>query len=192
MKMSRFEKLFVNSDRQSRRTARHAERLLHLVGPPTGALYLEVGCGNGATTLRVAEAFGLDAVGVDVDPEQVRLARERAGSRVQFQAGDATALAFEAEAFDIVLCLKTTHHIPDWLAALREMDRVLKPGGHLVYFDFVLPAPLAALAKALTSSAGFPTLRGLEGFAHQAGFGAVHLSASGFHYEAVWRKAALL
>jgi ubiquinone/menaquinone biosynthesis C-methylase UbiE len=142
MKMSRFEKLFVNSASHSLRVAHRAAERLALADPQPGERYLDVGCGNGAATLHVARRFGLDATGVDLDPAQIDAARRAAASveRVQFVSLDATRLPFPAGHFDIVASHKVTHHIPRWPAAFAEMIRVLRPGGWLLYDDFVLPS----------------------------------------------------
>ena len=78
--MASFEKLFVTSDRHSERVARHAQRLVRLAGPEPGQRVLDVGCGNGATAIQLAQTFGLDATGVDVDPDQIRRGRAAAGT----------------------------------------------------------------------------------------------------------------
>ena len=76
MKMGRFEKSLVNSRMRSRRVSRHAERMLELAEFREGQAYLDVGCGNGAAPLRISRQYGLDVTGVDVDAEQIHLARE--------------------------------------------------------------------------------------------------------------------
>jgi 2-polyprenyl-3-methyl-5-hydroxy-6-metoxy-1,4-benzoquinol methylase len=77
MKMSRFENKFINAAGHSRSVAESAERRLPIV-PYRGRLtYLDVGCGNGTTTLHLATAYRFDVTGIDVDPEQIRLAQGR-------------------------------------------------------------------------------------------------------------------
>jgi hypothetical protein len=103
--------------------------------------YLDVGCGNGAAARLVADTFGMHVVGVDVDPQQIALARNASGDRtdVLFMTADATCLPFEGRRFDIVATNKTTHHVPEWSSALAEMGRVLKPQRYLVYADLKTP-----------------------------------------------------
>jgi SAM-dependent methyltransferase len=185
MRMSAVEKWFVNARRHGDRTARHAEGLVALA-TPRGARYLEVGCGNGTAVRRIAEVFGLQATGVDVDPDQIRLAGQRVPAGVRFLTADARRLPFDAAAFDIVSSFKTTHHVQNWTAALHEMARVVRPGGHLIYFDFVLAAPLAALGRALMPGAGFPTIRAIADLADAVGLDPVHQRRSALHYEVVW------
>jgi SAM-dependent methyltransferase len=81
MRMSRFETRFVNAPLHSRRVAEAAERRLPVV-PYRGRLkYLDVGCGNGTTALHLAAECGFEVTGIDVDPEQIRLALAAAEGR---------------------------------------------------------------------------------------------------------------
>ena len=109
MKMTDFEKRLVNAGRHSRRVAATAVRRLNVVPTRPGQRLLEVGCGNGAAALHVARTLRLAVTGVDVDPDQIALARAAAGSQpgVQFQLADATRLPFDDGAFDIVSTNKT-------------------------------------------------------------------------------------
>ena len=181
MKMGWFEKHFVNSAGHSQRVAEHAERLVRLADPRPGQRLLDVGCGNGAAPVHLARTFGLEATGVDVDPEQIEAAKTHAGGfeRASFLVGDTTSLPFEDGAFDLVFTNKVTHHVPDWQGALAEMARVLKPGGHLVYSDFVAPF-----------GERLPTRRALDRFATERKLNVVRRSRSPFHYTGVFGKPA--
>src|SRR5262245_54338901 len=127
--MTRLEKRLVNSRRKGRAVASQLEALLAPIAPPAGSRYLDVGCGNGAATLAVAQTFQLEATGVDVDPVQIALARaaEAGDARVCFLEADAARLPFADESFDVVVSSKATHHIPAWTEALAEMARVVRP-----------------------------------------------------------------
>ena len=165
MKMSRFEKSFVNHPRHSERVAaRMAARLTSLDVHP-GQRYLDVGCGNGASAIHMARTFGLEVTGVDIDPAQVRAAEEAASEAdgVRFRHRDAAHLPFPDSSFDIVATNKTTHHIPRWREAMAEMARVVKPGGYLVYADLTVPAWMAALLRPVVGrAAGVLTRRDLD------------------------------
>jgi ubiquinone/menaquinone biosynthesis C-methylase UbiE/AcrR family transcriptional regulator len=186
--MSRLEKRLVNSERKSRAVGRRLRELLSLAGPVPGSRHLDVGCGNGAATIAVASAYRLDATGVDLDPGQIALARAAAGDGpVRFLEADATHLPFPDSGFDVVTSSKATHHIPTWLGALAEMARVLRPGGHLVYSDLVVPRPVAWLAGRLTGHAP-PTRRALDRAVEGLGLETVHRRVAPALYEAVLRK----
>jgi ubiquinone/menaquinone biosynthesis C-methylase UbiE len=165
MRMGRVEKLFVNNDGHSQRVGRYAEELLRSVDFEVGGKYLDVGCGNGAAPIHIAQTFGLDVTGVDVDPEQIEAAQARGQGvdNVRFMTIDGTQLPFSEGEFDVIFTNKVTHHIPNWQDAIAEIARVLKPGGYLIYSDFVLPRPVAALGQSIAGNrAGFPTRAALN------------------------------
>lgn len=96
-----------------------------------GKRVLEIGVGLGADHQRFAEA-GADLFGIDLTPRAVehtnrRLALLGLNSRVA--VGDAERLDFPDGFFDVVYSWGVLHHSPDTLAAVREVFRVLKPGG---------------------------------------------------------------
>jgi SAM-dependent methyltransferase len=101
--------------------------LLELLAPRPGERILDLGCGDGALTEKLA-ASGCDVVAVDASPEQVAAARARGlDARVQ----RAEALPFAAE-FDAVLSNAVLHWVKDQPAALAAIHRALTPGGRIV------------------------------------------------------------
>ena len=104
MKMSQLEKLFVNSPVHSREVATQAARRLRLLPIQPHQTYLDVGCGNGAAALQIADEYDLDVTAIDIDPKQIRLARQsaRGQHRIDFLVGDATRLPFDDARFDLV------------------------------------------------------------------------------------------
>ena len=106
---------------------------------------LDVGCGTGTLTLMIAAAKPHTHVtGVDGDPDVLRIAREkagRAGVAVDLVEGLATALPFAEASFDRVTTSLVLHHLTreDKAVALREMHRVLRPGGELHVADWGKP-----------------------------------------------------
>ena len=191
MKMARIEKHFINAADHSRRVAALTERRLRMVPCRTGQKYLDVGCGNGAAALHVANIFGLDVTGIDADPEQIRLAREAAGGRgqIRFVVADATHLPFDAGEFDIVATNKTTHHIPEWENAVAEMARVLRPGGYFIYGDIVMPEWVAGVGRAIAGGRlGFVSSQRLERLVRCQGLDIDHSSARWGSYELVCQR----
>ncbi len=181
MKMRGVEKQFVNSADHSDRVAKEAERRLRDLDPQSGQRLLDVGCGNGGAALRLARVFGLDVVGVDVDPAQIGAATLAAVNTpgAHFVIADATDLPFPNNRFDYVYTNKTTHHVHDWQQAIVEMARVLKPDGHLLFNDFVAPF-----------GRRFPTRRLLNQLAHELALNAAHHHSSPFHYSLILRWSA--
>lgn len=189
MKMGRLEKRFVNAPAHSREVAGHAVARLRHVPLQAGWRYLDVGCGNGAATLHVAGTLRLRAVGVDIDPEQIGLARRSAGTRadVSFVTASATDLPFATASFDIVFTSKTMHHLPDWWRAMDEITRVAAHGGYIVFADLHAPPVLAPLLRlAVRNRAGVFTRLDLE--RRLSGLRRLHRNAGWFHYEAVLLK----
>lgn len=91
---------------------------------------LDVGCGTGANLLMLSE-FG-DAEGVDVSEDALAFCRERGLNQVKL--GAAEALPYDDGTFDLVTALDVVEHLDDDLAGLREMRRVLRPGGRVLLF----------------------------------------------------------
>ena len=186
--MTRLEKRIVNETGHSRRVAEEAVRRLRRVPVQPGWSYLDVGCGNGAAALLVADTFGMRVVGVDVDPQQISLARAAAGNRsdVLFMTADATRLPFDDGRFNIVATNKTTHHVPKWFSAIAEMRRVLEPQGYLIYSDLKTPSWLAWALKPLAGRAGVFTGADLDRCF--ASLQAVHRESGWLHYQAILQK----
>jgi ubiquinone/menaquinone biosynthesis C-methylase UbiE len=191
MKMTDLEKRFVNSPSHSRQVGLHAEKMLQFVDFRAGQRYLDVGCGNGAAPIRLAQKYQLEVTGIDVDPDQIKLAQAHSQSLVKarFLTVSGTQMPFEDGEFDLVATNKVMHHIRNWEDAVREMCRVLKPDGFFIYADFVYPGWLAAAGRLLVGNrAGFPTRRLLEAVFERYGLVVVHRSTSVVNYEAVLRK----
>ncbi|GIG88778.1 SAM-dependent methyltransferase [Plantactinospora endophytica] len=104
-----------------------------------GASLLDVGCGLGVPALRIAARAEVGIVGITVSAEQVRRAGELAtaaglGDRVRFELTDAMAMPFANGSFDAAFALESLIHM-DRRAALREIARVVRPGGRIVLTD---------------------------------------------------------
>jgi SAM-dependent methyltransferase len=99
-----------------------------------GLRVLEIGCGVGTDGLQFARA-GATYTGVDLTAAAVDLARKNfdsAGVPGEFRVSDAENLDFAGDSFDIVYSHGVLHHTPDIEAAVREVHRVLKPGGRAI------------------------------------------------------------
>ena len=103
---------------------------------------LDVGCGTGEITVRLASLYpDASLVGVDLIARHLELARGRAaafGARVAFREADAFALPFADASFDLVVCRHMLQAVPRPEAAMAEMVRVMRPGGriHLLVEDY--------------------------------------------------------
>jgi len=116
-----------------------AARLVGFADLAPGHSVLDVGTGTGVVALQAARTVGINGrvIGVDLSDAMLAAARRKAAEadvsdRVEFHKMDAEALEIEARCFDRVLSLFALLHFPDPLHALKEMFRVLRPGGRLV------------------------------------------------------------
>ncbi len=109
-----------------------------------GQEVLEVGCGTGLVLQRIAR-FASRAQGVDLSPGMLAQARAR---NLDVVEGSATALPFADATFDVSCSFKVLAHIREVDVALREMARVVRPGGH-VLAELYNPISWRGLAKAL-------------------------------------------
>jgi SAM-dependent methyltransferase len=97
-----------------------------------GRRVLDSGCGTAYGTAMLARAGATETVGVDVAPAVIEAARAEAPPDVDLRVGDVTALDFEADYFDLVVCLEVIEHLEERDRALDELARVLAPGGVLL------------------------------------------------------------
>jgi ubiquinone/menaquinone biosynthesis C-methylase UbiE len=134
--------LFLRQDR-----TRSALRLLKDVNrlPTSGARALEVGCGTGGWLPELL-AWGLetpDLAGIDLDTNRVEVARKRFPS-ADLRVGDAAALPWPSDHFDLVVVSTVFSSILDGGIQTRvaaEIERVLNPGGALLWYDLALDNP---------------------------------------------------
>jgi ubiquinone/menaquinone biosynthesis C-methylase UbiE len=121
-----------NYERQMGRWSRQlAPLLIEFVSIPEGAIVLDVGCGTGslATTV-VTLTRAAQIVGIDASKNFIEYARSHAVyPGVSFTTGDAQKLAYPDASFDYCLSSLAINHIKNAPQAVREMQRVTKPGG---------------------------------------------------------------
>jgi ubiquinone/menaquinone biosynthesis C-methylase UbiE len=150
MKLNVFETLLMNNPvRELVQRRYEAPRLARLAKAPTaGSPTLVIGCGRGVDVELAFERFGAArVVAFDIDPAQVERARRRLAGRYErrlaLEVGDAAAMGFADGSFGLVLDFGIIHHVPQWQAAVREVSRVLWPGGQFLFEEI----PGAKLAR---------------------------------------------
>jgi ubiquinone/menaquinone biosynthesis C-methylase UbiE len=144
-------------------------RLVELAAIRDGERVLDVGCGTGTLALLAKRAApGADLVGIDADPEMLAKARAKQGAgAIQFDEGMADDLPYEDASFHKVLSSLVFHHLPRPVkeGAVREIARVLRPGGEFHLADFGPPAGPAmwALSRMVRYGDGASTVDNFAG-----------------------------
>lgn len=119
------------------------DTLAEMADIQNGDRIVDIGCGMGGSSIRLAKRLGCDATGVTLSPVQRRWAAttskfHRVGKRTRFLAEDAEAVAFDDETFDVVWSIECTEHLFDKPAFFQKAARWLKPGGRMaicVWFE---------------------------------------------------------
>ncbi len=164
-------------DRNARFVSELGAEILAWLAPREGERILDLGCGDGALTLKIAEA-GASVTGVDTSEELLRAARE---AGIDARVMDGCALTFQSE-FDAVFSNAALHWMTEPEKVLAGVARALKPGGRFVA-EFGGHGNVAAIITALRSAAWafggdarlahpwyFPTPQAYESLLGLAGF----------------------
>jgi ubiquinone/menaquinone biosynthesis C-methylase UbiE len=170
-----------------------AEQMFEYVSLAAGDRVLDAACGTGIVTRVAAQRFAhlAQITGVDINPGMLEVARAHTpmtGIPIEWHQGDVGALPFADGSFEVVLCQQGLQFVPDPGATLREMRRVLVPGGSLAFTVFSdVPVYYAVLADALTRYVSADAARSclsrytlqdaqmLRQLVENAGFGAVEM-----------------
>jgi ubiquinone/menaquinone biosynthesis C-methylase UbiE len=144
-----------------------AADLVRLAALRPGERVLDVACGTGVVARLASERVGGtgSVAGLDVDPAMLAVARSAApeGMFIEWHAASAEAMPLPDASFDVVLCQMGLQFVPDRNAALREIWRVLAPGGRLLLsVPGPTPRPFGVMAEALARHVG----AGSAGFVH--------------------------
>lgn len=121
------------------------------IGPLAGAQVLDVATGTGLVASELA-GRGARVVGLDQSEEMLAVARVRLGDRVTFVKGEAERLPFADAAFDALTFTYLLRYVDDPAGTMRELARVVRPGGRIAMVEFGVPgaAPLRALWRVHT------------------------------------------
>lgn len=155
MRITHGGELFGNAARYDKHSVRLGGKLYAKVaadaaasGLPDGARVLDVGTGPGRIPRRLAaERPAWEIHGVDLEPRMIEYARAHdPEGRVAFTVGDVTSLPYPDATFDLIVSSLSQHHWADVDGAIRDLRRVLRPGGRLWIYDarFALKRALRA------------------------------------------------
>ena len=106
-------------------TRRYKERVARSITP--GMRILHAGCGWDKTDVSRRYINDCEVVGIDLDSRVAALFHS------EFHLGALTSMPFEADSFDVILCEYVVEHLDDPETAFREMERVLRPGGRMLF-----------------------------------------------------------
>jgi len=134
-----------------RQNARWRHDLVGRVAAGHPTRILDVATGTAGVAIELARRTGAEVVGVDISEPMLRRGRERVSAagldeRIALETGRAEGLRFESGAFDAVSFTYVLRYVADPEATLRELVRVLRPGGVMASLDFFVPPGRAWLA----------------------------------------------
>lgn len=117
-----------------------------------GQRMLDVGCGTGMPAIRLTQATGGTVLGITINQMQVERANDRArqqgvDDRVRFEYANMMELPYADATFDAAWAFESLFHAPDRIQALREIARVVRPGGRIVLADVIEAVPMTEEQK---------------------------------------------
>lgn len=172
MEMTRLEKWLVNRTGKAERNIARIEHCLSELPAESITTALELGCGIGAVAAFLAENYSMRVWGTDTDPAQIQIARQRhpETAHLSFRVEDAANLSFEDADFDLVVSQNVFHHMAKWQTAVREIARVLKLGGYLLWLDLAFPGWIAQRFQPLVKRHGLYCISEAKTVFRQHGF----------------------
>lgn len=164
-------------------TAEEQDDFISKLAIGSGNTLLDIACGSGGPTLRIASKTGSNVVGIDIHEKGIEAAKAQAvnlglSDQARFEVVDGgKSLRFDDASFAGLICIDAVNHLPQRESVFTEWYRVLEPGGRLVFTDpITITGPLTNDEIKIRSSIGFFLFvpRGVdEKLLENAGFGVV-------------------
>lgn len=121
------------NDSKEEATKRLSHKVAQLAGLRPGDKVCDIGCGYGATSQLLADLYGAEVLGLTISPAQFEIAKEASSTgKLQFRLLDWLQNDLGDEAFDHLISIESSEHMPDKKRFFSEAQRVLKPGGRFV------------------------------------------------------------
>lgn len=143
-------------------TAGEQDQFIEWLSLGPGRRLLDIACGSGGPTLRIAERTQAAVIGVDIHADAIKAGRQQVSARgfaatASFEVIDARGeLPFADRSFDAIMCIDAINHLADRPRVMVDWARVLKPGGRLLFTDpTVVTGPITNEEIAIRSSIGF-------------------------------------
>jgi len=171
MKMTGFEKRFVNREKKAEGNIKKLINQMQILDQPIAGNILEIGCGIGSVSAHLAKNDSVKVWGTDFDSDEINIAKKlhSENDQLKLQVEDASNLSFKNEYFDMVVSQNVFHHIPQWDKAIYEISRVLKINGYLYWLDLAFPKLLVSALKNLIKSYGLYTIKDIRATFKNAG-----------------------
>ena len=143
-------------------TAEEQDIFIEWLELSASSIFLDIACGSGGPTLRIAQKTDCQGYGIDIHPQGIEAANAQAlkqgfSNKVRFQTVNASQkLPFEDGSFDGLICIDAVNHLPERAKVFDEWARILRPGGSLVFTDpITVTGPLTNEEIRIRSSIGF-------------------------------------
>jgi len=173
-------------------TQRLTDMVIDKVNPEPGQRLLDVGCGNGTPAVRMVQTRDVTVTSIDIGAYQLQLTNALVSSsglsdKITVQYGNVDEMTFPDSSFDHAWSSECLIHVPNWTESLRNIARVLRPGGRLVVTDCVERAPVDAETRAFldnyyaTVHCHYNKLSEIKGQVEAAGLELVELLEVGDH-----------
>ena len=178
-----------------------------------GSSVLELAPGPGFFSIELAKRGNFRITGLNISRTMVEIAKQgakQAGTKVDFQLGNASAMPFANESFDFVYCSAAFKNFTEPVRALNEIDRVLRPGGEALIADLSKDTPIEEIDRYVSQSGRGKldgwltkmafrvlllkrayTTKDFQRMARESSFGSCTVSAEGIGFEVRFEKPSL-
>lgn len=170
------------------------KRAIEKLAFENGDKVLDVACGIGDLLKRLKEKSLIDIYGVDISSKMVEESRKNLNGNNNIKVGNVESIPFDNEMFDSVITTAAFHHFQNPIEAIKDIKRVLKPGGRIIIYDFTLPIVVRQMVNPFIKlspegDVKFYSLKEIKEMFTNEGFESIEASKlSSFAYEVIGYK----